>query len=125
MARRIWFIIAIIIGVAAGLGYGWVINPVKYVNTSPVTLRADYKTDYVLMVAEVYHKDGDLDLAAQRLAFLGNTPPLELVQQAIVLANQVGYAPEDVGLMIRLNQALQTWSPRSQANPQISTQVNQ
>lgn len=125
MARRIWFIIAIILGLAAGLGYGWVINPVKYVNTSPVTLRADYKTDYVLMVAEVYHKDGDLALAAQQLAFLGNTPPLELVQQAIVLANQVGYAQQDVTMMIRLNQALQTWSPGSPANPQISTQVNQ
>ncbi len=118
MARRVWFILAIILGVAAGLGYGWMINPVKYVDTSPDTLRVDYKTDYVLMVAEAYHSDGNLALAAQRLAFLGNTAPLDLVQQAIVIANQADYSPGDVDLMIRLSQVLETWIPGTPVNSQ-------
>lgn len=113
MARRVWFFLAIIAGVSLGLLYGWVVNPVKYVSTSPDTLRSDYKTDYVLMVAEAYHADGDTALAARRLAFLGDTAPLELVQQAIVLAGQTGYTSSDVSLMIRLSQFLETWTPEN------------
>ncbi|HSL45503.1 MAG TPA: hypothetical protein VK897_18860, partial [Anaerolineales bacterium] len=67
MARRIGFIIAILIGLAGGLYYGWVVNPVNYVDTTIDTLRPDYQTDYVLMVAEAYHANLDLDLAARRL----------------------------------------------------------
>lgn len=113
MGRRVWFILVIFLGVSLGLAYGWVINPVKYVNTSPDTLREDYKTDYVLMVAEAYHSDGDNAVAARRLAFLGNTTPLALVQQAIVFAGQAGYSAGDVDLLIRLSQTLEVWTPVS------------
>ncbi len=74
MSRWIRFFLVIAIGAAGGLFYGWVINPVKYVDTTPDTLRIDYKSDYVLMVAESYGADGDLALAARRLALLGDTP---------------------------------------------------
>jgi hypothetical protein len=114
MSRRVWFIVAILAGITLGLVYGWVINPVQYVETSPDTLRADYKTDYVLMVAEAYHAEGDLTLAVRRLAILGNTPPLEMVQQAIVFAGQSGYSPKDVDVMLKLSQGLKTWSPETQ-----------
>ena len=116
MARRLWFILAIILGVSAGLAYGWVINPVSYVNTSPDTLRDDYKTDYVLMVAETYHADGDTAGAARRLAFLGSTPPVQLVQQAIIYATQAGYAASDIDLMVRLSQTLEVWTPENPVN---------
>ena len=114
MSRRVWFILAILAGISLGLVYGWLINPVQYVETSPDTLRSDYKTDYVLMVAEAYRAEGDVDLAARRLAFLGNTPPLEVVHQAVVLAGQSGYSPKDVDLMVKLAQVLETWSPSLQ-----------
>ena len=48
-SRWILFIFAILVGAGLGLLYGWVINPVDYVDTTPDTLRIDYKTDYVLM----------------------------------------------------------------------------
>jgi hypothetical protein len=114
MSRRVWFIVAILAGIALGLVYGWVINPVQYVETSPNTLRADYKTDYILMVAEAYRAEGDLTLAVRRLAILGNMPPLDLVQQAIVFAGQSGFSPQDVDLMLKLSQGLKTWSPGTQ-----------
>ena len=117
MSRRIWFIVSVVAGITLGLVYGWIINPVQYVDTSPDTLRVDYKTDYVLMVAEVYHTEGDLSLAARRLALLGNTPPLDMVQQAVVLAGQADYAPKDVDLMVRLAQGLETWTPKVQGTP--------
>ena len=105
--RWIRFIIAIAVGVGAGLLYGWVINPAKFVDTSPDTLRLDYKTDYVLMVAESYHADKDLGLAAQRLSLLGKSNPAEMVVQAIFFAERVGYAENDLNLMRYLSVGLQ------------------
>jgi hypothetical protein len=115
--RRIWFFAIILLGLGIGLAYGWLINPVKYIDTSPDTLRADYKTDYVLMVAEAYHKENDVALAVQRLAILGKKSPLEPVQQAIVLASQAGYSAQDIAWMVQLSQVLETWTPIAQGNP--------
>jgi hypothetical protein len=111
MRRWIWFFIVVLLGVAAGLYYGWVINPVKYVDTTPAKLRSDYQTDYILMVAEVYQGEGDLDLAARRLAVLGDSPPAEIVRQAMILAAQIPYADSDQDLLSQLASALQTWTP--------------
>lgn len=107
MSRWIRFLVAILIGIGLGLIYGWLINPVQYVNTSPTTLRVDYKTDYVLMVAESYHKEGDLALVAYRLALLGDTPPIEIVDQALLFAQKAGYTEGDIFLMQALRDALQ------------------
>lgn len=102
------------IGVAGGLLYGWVLNPVKYVDTTPDTLRIDYKTDYVLMVAETYQTDKNLDIAIQRLAILGE-PPAEITLQAILFAEQNGYTDNDLLLMRTLSGALQLRSPNTGA----------
>ncbi len=76
-------IIGIIIGLVLGVLYGWIIRPVEYIDTTPNTLRADYRTDYVLMIAETYSGDGDLDSALVRLAALGSQSPIEIVLEAI------------------------------------------
>jgi hypothetical protein len=110
MARWVRFFLAILVGVAGGLFYGWVVNPVRYVDTTPDTLRIDYKSDYVLMVAEAYGAENDLALAVRRLALLGSAPPLEIVRQALLFAESQGYSDADVTLMRNLYQALQTWS---------------
>lgn len=112
VARWIGFIIAILVGVALGLGYGWIISPVRYVDTSPDTLRIDYKTDYVLMVAEAYQSENDLGLAVRRLALLGNAPPSEIVGQAIQFAQKYGYAETDINRMLMLWNELQTLESR-------------
>jgi hypothetical protein len=77
------FLVGAAIGLAAGMIYGWILNPVEYVDTTPGSLREDYRTDYILMVAESYRGDGDLDLARVRLAALGPEPPADLVLTAI------------------------------------------
>lgn len=110
MSRWIRFLLAIAIGAAGGLFYGWVANPVKYVDTTPDTLRIDYKSDYVLMVAESYSADNDLALAARRLALLGDTPPMDTVREAVLFAERQGYVDADVALMRRLLSDLQTWT---------------
>lgn len=107
MSRWIRFFIAILIGAGLGLAYGWLINPIEYIDTSPDTLRIDYKTDYVLMVAEAYQGEKDSALAVRRLALLGDTPPAEMAHQAITFAHKAGYTDADLELMQELMSALQ------------------
>jgi hypothetical protein len=111
MLRWFLFFITVALGLAAGLYYGWVINPVEYVNTTPDSLRADYKADYVLMVAESYNANGDLNLAVQRLALLGDTPTAEVVANATLFAVKNNYNQADLALMQRLAEAAQTMNP--------------
>ena len=79
-----WFpiLIAVPLGITLGLVYGWVIDPVQYTDITPDALRIDYRTDYVLMVAEAYHAEQDPALAAQRLAVLGSEPPAVIAREA-------------------------------------------
>lgn len=112
MARWIGFIIAILVGVALGLAYGWIVSPVRYVDTSPDTLRVDYKTDYVLMVAEAFQNENDLGQAVRRLALLGNVPPSQTVGQALRFAQQYGYADADIARMQALWNELQALEMR-------------
>lgn len=99
MTRWIRFFLAIVVGVGLGLLYGWVVRPVAYVDTSPDTLRVDYKTDYILMVAESYQGDSNLPLAVQRLALLGDEAPVQMVYEGIQFAEKAGYAELDLATM--------------------------
>ena len=111
MNRWIRFLLVIIVGFAIGLLYGWVANPVQYVNTAPASLREDYKTDYILMVAEAYEGDNNLALAVRRLALLGGAPPEETVRKATLSATQLGYEQADLSLLQALRRELLTWNP--------------
>lgn len=111
MSRWIAFIIAIALGAAAGMLYGWVINPVEYVDTAPNSLRIDYKTDYVLMIAEAYSLDLDVSLAARRLAALGDVSPSEHLAEALAFAVQNNYPQPDLALMRNLAEAIDAWNP--------------
>jgi len=111
MPRWLKFLIALALGVAAGLVYGWVVSPVQYVDTAPESLRADYRADYVLMAAEVYHVDHDLDAAARRLTIFGSTPPAGIATQALTYAFQNKFPDADLRLLQELSAALQTWQP--------------
>lgn len=111
MSRWSRFIIVVLLGGVLGLVYGWVVNPVKYVDTTPSSLRADYQADYVLMVAESYSQNRDLPLAARRLALLGESSPTEHVRTALIFGAQNGYADSDLDLLSQLASDLQTWNP--------------
>jgi hypothetical protein len=95
-------LIGLIVGLAAGLIYGWMLRPVEYVDTAPDSLRADYRTDYVLMVAEAYAGDNDLNLAQIRLAALGPQPPVATVIEAIDYAVDNEYNRADLETLNRL-----------------------
>jgi hypothetical protein len=103
MKKFLWrFGLALILGASVGLSYGWLIQPVEYVDTAPASLSQDYKTDYVLMVAEAYSHEEDIDLALRRLAALGSRPPLEMVRQALGFAMEHNFRPADIQRLNRL-----------------------
>jgi len=108
-ARRIiFFVIAILVGLTAGVIYGWEVNPIRDAGLLPDKLRIDYKTDVVLMAAELYHAKKDIAAAISRLAFVGDAPAGDIVDQAINFAERNNYAPEDVQLMWQLAFAVES-----------------
>lgn len=107
MSRWLSLLLATLIGIGLGLLYGWVIEPVRLVDTTPVSLRADYRSDYVLMVAEAYHADHDAELAARRLSIFGGESPAAIASQALQFGQANGYAPNDLSLLQELVRALQ------------------
>jgi Na+/H+-dicarboxylate symporter len=106
IGRILWFFISILFGVALGLLYGWVINPGAEIQAPASTLRADYRTDTVLMVAEIYAARQDSTQSIEQLKLLGEDEPLHIVQQAILTAQDLNYPAEDVSLLANLAQAL-------------------
>lgn len=111
MSRWIWFLFSIIIGIGLGLAYGWVLNPPGDQDTSPDTLRIDFKTDYVLMVSESFKSDSDPQLALQRLSLLGGPQPELHIQEALQFAQKVGYSEKDIGSIQTLLSSLQSHIP--------------
>jgi len=109
--RWIAFIASILLGITISLVIGWMLIPPAADQVTPAALRADYKTDYVLMAAEAYQHDADIVAAARRLALLSNQAPLYLVQEAILNAGQLGYTQQDVDWLAVLAQALEAWAP--------------
>ncbi len=108
--RWIIIILALLAGVAAGLFYGWKVDPVDFYDLTPDTLRADYKADYVLMTAEAYHADQDPGLAARRLAIFGSQSPVDIATNGLNYARANSYPASDVALIQELVTALQAWS---------------
>ncbi|MBN2045029.1 MAG: hypothetical protein JW757_08425 [Anaerolineales bacterium] len=112
MIRYIFFVFMIGLGVVLGNYYAAEINPLEVLDAPLDTLRVDYKTDYVLMVAEVYSLDGNPGQAAKQLAQLSSAKPIETVNLAIVFALENGYSPDDLVLLQQLSEAMSTWDPK-------------
>lgn len=101
-------LLGLVSGATLALAYGWLIRPVEYIDTSPDSLRVDFRTDYVLMVAESYAADEDLNLAQFRLAALGPQPPDEYVTRAIDYALEKSFSQADLEGLNGLAIALRT-----------------
>jgi hypothetical protein len=104
--RWILFIFWIAIGITIGLLIGWKVAPVKYTNTSLANLRQDYKADYILMIAEAYQIETNPTAAAKRLADLSAAPPLELIHDAVLFAEEIGYDDHDLTKLRMLQRAI-------------------
>ena len=108
MSRWLQTLLIAILGLAAGLFYGWRIAPVEYIDTTPNTLHQNYKNEYILMIAETFQDHGDLDLAARQLALLGSEHPSEIIQTGLD-ANT--YNESDLELVNALLDQIEAWQP--------------
>ena len=108
----IMIIAAAIIGIGIGLTYGWVINPVVYTDVTPDALRADYRADYVLMVAEAYQSDQNPETAARRIAMIGSASPDQIVAESLDYATANNFSQNEILLLQGLLTAMQTYQPQ-------------
>lgn len=133
-----WAIVASLAGgLALGLGLGllfaWVIRPVNYVDTAPVSLRADFKDQFRLSIAAAYAANGNLPRARARLALLGDLDPAATLMDQSRHAAGPGGSGQAALMLAGLAQAIgptagiapsQTASPApteiATAGPQIS-----
>ncbi len=105
--RGPWYLL---FGLAIGLGLGllisWVIAPVTYTDTAPISLQAQFKDEYRLMIARAYQANGDLGRAQSRLALLGDPDPgAALVAQADRLL-AAGDPDDSAAVLLALAEAL-------------------
>lgn len=65
-------LIALVVGLAAGLGYAWFVEPVTYSDVTPAELLPQYRRTWVMLVAASYAVEGDWGRAEFRLNSLGD-----------------------------------------------------
>ena len=89
-----------LVGIGAGLAFGWMMMPPAAPRNAPLaSLRADFKTDLVLMVAEEFQTDPDSMQALTQLDKLDESNPITLLGNSIQYAQAIGYPEEDLKLM--------------------------
>lgn len=105
---RVLLILAgLVLGVAAGLVYGWIIDPVEYKDTGLDTLRIDYQTDVVLMVANVYAQDHNSQAAIDRLLSLGPPDIRKSIDDSLNYATEMHFFTQDISNIIQLKKVVE------------------
>ena len=91
-----WYLITgFLLGAVLGLAYAWIVDPIEYVDTAPVSLRSDFKDEYRAMIASAYVANGDLARAEARLALLRDRDVARVLAEQAQRALAEGRSPED------------------------------
>lgn len=99
-------LVGLALGLAGGLIYAWYLNPVDFVNISPGMLDGDDQREYILLIAEAYLQDEDIDRARARLAAAGVRDAGERVAILADAALLRGAEPREVRALATLAEAL-------------------
>ncbi len=67
MSTRSLVVLALVIGVALGLAYAWLIEPVTFSESSPAQVMKSYREAWLIMAAEAYAQDGDWERTQARV----------------------------------------------------------
>jgi hypothetical protein len=108
-------ILSLTIGLGSGLLIGWVIAPVKYVDTAFADLAPESKEEYILLVASAYGCDQDLDKAQARLAMLDAPNINQWVADLVDRYISAGQDEADIRALVALANGLGVNSPRMAA----------
>lgn len=105
--RVLLILSGLVLGVTAGLVYGWIIDPVEYKDTGLDTLRIDYQTDVVLMVANVYAQDHNSQAASDRLLSLGTPDIHKLIDASLNYATEMHFSAQDISNIVQLKEVVE------------------
>ena len=85
MTRRTLVLLCMAAGIALGLGYAWLIDPVTFTESSPAQVVVTYRHAWLIMAAEAYARDGDWERTRARLDSLHDP---DLPQTVVKLFDQ-------------------------------------
>ncbi|RJP46973.1 MAG: hypothetical protein C4583_17930 [Anaerolineaceae bacterium] len=121
MKRIPWeAILALLLGLALGLGYAWIFSPVRVVDAVPSVLRADFKDQYRAVIAASYAANSDLPRAEARLALLGDSDSYQSLSGQAQRALASGDALQSYQLA-QLASALQGLAPTMKSSTPTSS----
>jgi hypothetical protein len=67
MNTRAFVVIALVIGLAMGLAYAWLIDPLTFSESSPAQVMKSYRDVWLIMAAEAYAQDDDWERTQARV----------------------------------------------------------
>jgi hypothetical protein len=85
----LWLAVGLLLGLALGVGYAWVIRPADFRGAEPAALQPIYRGEYILLIATAYQASGDLERARTRLELFPELSPevLSSLAQQVVAAH--------------------------------------
>ncbi len=126
-SRGPWYLLTgLAIGAVLGVLYAWGVQPVKYKDTPPASLRTDFKDQYRALIASAYMADGDLVRARARLDLLGDADVYQVLaeqaQRTLANASQLGEGAMQEAralgvLAVALGQPVATVAGPAQSSP--------
>jgi len=115
--RGPWYLITgLVLGAVLGVLYAWLLQPVQYTETTPASLRADFKDQYRAMIASAYMANGDLVRARARLELLKDEDVYRMLAEQAQRTLAGGSAPQEARALGMLAVALGQ-SPATLAAP--------
>lgn len=80
--RGSWYLLTgLVVGFILGVLYAWLVRPAEYVDTTPASLRADFKDLYRALIASAYAANADLVRAQARLELLEDADVFQVLAE--------------------------------------------
>ena len=105
-------ILALTAGLGLGLFLGWVVWPVRYVDTTFANLAVEHQEQYIVLVGAAYARDHDLEKAKARLAQLEAANINQWVANLADTYITEGRAEADIQALVELAHGLGVDTPR-------------
>lgn len=110
--RGHWYLLTgIVIGALLGLAIAWLVVPREYQDTSPASLRANFKDEYRALIAAAYVANGNLPRAKARLDLLRDRDPVRTLAEQAQRTLAEGRSPREAQALGLLAVALEQGSP--------------
>lgn len=121
--RGPWYLLTgLVIGLAIGILYAWLVQPVQYTNTTPASLQPIFKDQYRSLIALAYLTNSDMVRARARLELLKDEDAYQMLAEQAQRNLAAGLLQEAraLGLLAAsLGQISPTVYPNAQSSPAI------